>query len=162
MTQRHAVIDLANAAALRGPVLALDPQEGVCLLDRQRFPDLAPVGPWLIDLALRPWIRDALRGPGRGRAWGYVVYGERDLLAQRHHLRKFNRVRLPGRDAPVLFRYFDPVVLHRFLTSIFSAPQIASFCDGITALEVEAEGSGSIDVLRPAALIRQAAMPPPP
>ena len=93
---------------------------------------------------------------GLRRAWGYVLHGTRDLAGLRHHLRKFNRVRIAGRADHVLFRYFDPVVLHNCLTEIFDAAQIARFCDGIAAVEIEAGRTGRIEMLRPEALIQRA------
>jgi hypothetical protein len=157
MSRGHAVIDLANAVPLRSTLTRLASDAGISLFDPDRFSDLVPVGPWLVDLAARPDVGDALRTQGLRRAWGYVLHGSRDLAGLRHHLRKFNRVQIAGRNDQVLFRYFDPVVLHRCLTEIFDIRQIASFCEGIDAIEIEAGRTGSIEVLRPETLMQQAA-----
>jgi hypothetical protein len=48
-------------------------------------------------------------------------------------------------------------VLHRCLTEIFDTRQIARFCEGIDAIEIEAGRTGSIEVLRPETLMQRAA-----
>ena len=64
MSAVHAVIDLANAVPLRGELTRLGPDAGLCLFDPEHFPDLAPVGPWLVDLGVRPDLGEAFARAG--------------------------------------------------------------------------------------------------
>lgn len=123
---RFGLIDLASAVLLRSTVCALAPPAGDALLDRARFPDLLPVGPWIVDLGSAPTVFQTWKRAGRFRSWGVFVESEADLPTLRLHFRHFNIVFLEQERKNVFFRYFDPRVLPAFLDAA-TPEQYASF-----------------------------------
>jgi hypothetical protein len=77
---------------------------------------LAHVSPYLLALQQdRPdslWFAEA----GFGRSWGVFVTGPIGFDELRRHLRKFNIVYREN-GTPLVFRFYDPRVLRRFLPS---------------------------------------------
>lgn len=135
--KRFAVIDLAAASPVRARVSKLAPPEGAFLLDRTEFPDLIAYGPWLIDLDACQAVESAWIKAGKWKSWGFIIHSGLSLSALKLHFRKFNLVRLEGRSAPLLFRYFDPVVLLAFLMNVATAEQRNAFMAPIDLIELE-------------------------
>ena len=134
---RFAVFDLARAIPLRAPLGQMRPPHGDTLLDRERFPDLLPVGPWIVDLTRNPHITRKWQREGRWKAWGYVVHSSFTLETLRRHFRKFNLVELEGQKDSVFFRYYDPEVLIPFIRDIADLEQRKAFLGPLEAIDVE-------------------------
>lgn len=139
------VIDLASAVALRSKVVRLQPPQGCSLLDATTYLDVAPVGPWLIDLDAcaelrRIWIKEV-----RNRELGYSISTALDLGDLRRHLRKFALAEVEGHPKPVLFRYFDARIMRTFLLDVFSPKERQSFLGPMHSLEVRgADRTGTL------------------
>lgn len=111
-----AVVDLARAVELRAVVTLLLPPRGRSLLDESAFSDAVPVGPWLVDLEFCPDILSMWEQRKADSGWGYTFQSELNFDQLRRHFRKFALVEAEGREKPLFFRYFDPVVLQGFLS----------------------------------------------
>lgn len=108
----HAVLDGARDPAI-GALLASSPKPPVSLF-RDAAPELAAVGPWLVELVPgHEWTFELLES-SFGRAWGvFCESAVSDVLLQRH-LRGFLRVRSPDQKI-LFFRWYDPRILRLYL-----------------------------------------------
>ncbi|MEM1141381.1 MAG: DUF4123 domain-containing protein [Pseudomonadota bacterium] len=129
-----AVIDLARAVELRTPVTLLAPPLGRSLLEESAFADTVPVGPWLVDLDQCPEVRAVWQQRKPDSGWGYTFESELNFDQLRRHFRKFALVKIEGREHPVFFRYFDPLVLRAFLNDWGIAEQRSKFMAMISNL----------------------------
>lgn len=142
--------DLAAALPLRLPVSTLRQPDGEPLIDRDGFPELLAVGPWLVDLKRRPELSNIWQASGRWRNWGYTLRTEAELHELRFHLRKFNLIRIAGVASPVFFRNFDALVLRRFLLEVATDSQIDAFFGPIERISIEdPANSRVIDIVNP-------------
>lgn len=137
VSRLYGIIDLARAVELRSYLAYLKAPKAEPLLDRDGYPDLLAVGPWIVDLSMTPEVVEIWRERGRWKSWGYTVRSEECLMTLRRHLRKFNLVEIEGNDRPVFFRYFDPEVLLLMFMEVFTQQQIAEFKGNIDVISIE-------------------------
>lgn len=137
MTRTYGILDLAAAPELRLELADKRRPVAEPLFDRDAFPDLLMVGPWLVDLAMNPKVIELWKTRGRWRNWGYVVLSGHGLVELRLHLRKFNLATIPGQASPVLFRYFDPRVAYLFLSQVANQAQYDAFMAAMERVDIE-------------------------
>jgi hypothetical protein len=135
-----AVLDGASIPSLRTTLHQLQPSH-VCLYRGDLAPDIAEVAPYLVQLEPDTEFTDQLVVDGWGKHWGIFLRSTADLNAIRRHLRGLLIVNDP--DArPMLFRYYDPRVLQRFLPTC-SPEQIGAFFGPADSVLLENEdGTG--------------------
>ncbi len=95
------------------------------LYEGGRGDELAPFGPWLVQLPAGAAFLDELVRDGWGASWTVYLTCDLALPELRKHLRKFLIVKLAdGRQ--VYFRYYDPRVLRTYLPTC-TAAEVAEF-----------------------------------
>ena len=142
---RYAVIDLASAPDLARIVMGRLGHEAQPLFAPSLHVDILSVGPWLVQLGHVPDLEPAIEAQYSDRPWGYFVETTVDIVSLRRALRRYNYVKIPSHDAPVLFRYWDPRVMHAFL-SVATKEQFTVLFEFIDRLEGPA---GMFNVKRP-------------
>ncbi|HEY0457636.1 MAG TPA: DUF4123 domain-containing protein [Pyrinomonadaceae bacterium] len=109
-----AVLDGAGVAEL--PVRIYETQaRSVCLYRGEIAPDVAEVAPYLIELFpgddFTEWL---LNENAAGKSWGIFARSRYSMTEVRKHFRKFLTV-YDDAGNPMLFRFYDPRVLRKFL-----------------------------------------------
>ncbi|MFS0738570.1 DUF4123 domain-containing protein [Sphingomonas sp. 1P06PA] len=113
--QVYGILDCARSPGLYPLIRELDPLDAPCLFTGDIGEDMRRVSPFIFALAAAPKIADIWGAQGLGRSWGIFLTSPMGLDAVRRHIRHFLQVRLPDGVGPVLFRMWDPRVLHPFL-----------------------------------------------
>jgi hypothetical protein len=109
----HALVDPARDPAINAE-LATAGLRSFCLYGADLPQVLVAVAPHLVPLVEGARFGHAFASRGRGRAWGVLVASHAPAETLAEHLTGLTRARLPdGRE--VLFRYYDPRVLRRYL-----------------------------------------------
>jgi Domain of unknown function (DUF4123) len=114
-TAAYAVLDGAANPALLKFLYAKDAPEFACLYPGQLAPDLAACAPYLVRLSEDSVFTDWLVSNCWNAHWGIYALADCSLRVLRDHLRTLTRVYHPETHKPLLFRYYDPRVLNRFL-----------------------------------------------
>ncbi|XXT23154.1 DUF4123 domain-containing protein [Sorangium sp. So ce429] len=84
------------------------------LYEGERGEELAPFGPYLIELPSAAQVVESWLREDWGNSHGVFLTSKESFAAVRRHLRRFLRVQLEdGRE--VYFRFYDPRVLRLFL-----------------------------------------------
>lgn len=134
-----AVLDGASIPQLRTTLHQLEPPH-VCLYRGELDPDIAQVAPYLVELEPDSEFTNQLVVDGWGKHWGVFIRSTADLNAVRRHLRGLLIVN--DADArPMLFRYYDPRVLQRFLPTC-DPEQISAFFGPVDSVLLE-NGDGT-------------------
>ncbi len=108
-----AVLDGASVSGLLDKFHALKP-EHVCLYRGELQPDMAEVAPYLVRLERGSAFTDWVLRQGWGGHWGIFALAQAELPVLRNHFRKFLVVH-DSSGKPLLFRYYDPRVLRKYL-----------------------------------------------
>jgi hypothetical protein len=108
-----AVLDGASIPELRSTLHQLQPPHA-CLYRGDLEPDIAQVAPYVVELDPDSDFTDQLVLDGWGKHWGIFLRSTADLNSVRRHLRGLLIVNDPDAK-PMLFRYYDPRVLRKFL-----------------------------------------------
>ena len=113
-TRAFAVLDGASVPDLPMKIYQMQPHS-VCLYRGELEPDLAEVAPYLVELFPGTTFTDWLLSEGtQGDHWGIFARSPFSLTELRKHFRKFLTV-YDDAGKPLLFRYYDPRVLVKFL-----------------------------------------------
>lgn len=130
-----AVLDGASIDDLPAKLYAMQPRS-VCLYRGEIEPDIAEVAPYLVELfegdRFTEWLLDENAG---GRHFGIFARSPHSLTEMRKHFRKF----LTAYDEagnPLLFRYYDPRVLRKFLPTC-DAECLARMFTGVNSFLTE-------------------------
>lgn len=154
---RRALADAKQAAALASSsrrYLLTDPARdpriasqlaapggrAVCLYGVDLPAELVAVSPHLVRLSTHERLGELLATQGRGLAWGLLLASAAPLDTVAEHLATLNRVTLPD-GRVVLFRYYDPRVLRRFLPTC-NADELARVFGPIDAFLIEQADGG--------------------
>jgi hypothetical protein len=113
-TRAFAVLDGASVPDLPLKIYEMQPH-AACLYRGELEPDLAEVAPYLVELFPGTTFTEWLLSEGlRGDHWGIFARSPFSLVELRKHFRKFLTV-YDDAGNPLLFRYYDPRVLVKFL-----------------------------------------------
>lgn len=108
------ILDGASVPDLPMKIYEMQPHV-VCLYRGELEPDLAEVAPYLVELfpgtTFTDWL---LTESTKGEHWGIFARSPFSLVELRKHFRKFLTV-YDDAGKPLLFRYYDPRVLVKFL-----------------------------------------------
>lgn len=108
----YAVVD---AAALTNDFFTLLQQENApnsCLFFGSLDAEIRRVAPYLVQVtpAMKTWLDQQVQ-----KSWGYYLLSNANLITLRTHLRHYLYVMLPTKTESVLFRFYDPRVIWKFL-----------------------------------------------
>jgi hypothetical protein len=113
-----------------------------CLMAGDLAPDMMYVAPYLVYLsgedALSTWVFE--NAPGKN--WGVYLHTRSSITEMRRHLGALLTVYSEDGD-PMLFRYYDPRVLRRFLPTC-NAGELMTFFGKVEAFFADSEGPGLI------------------
>ena len=135
-TNVFAILDGASIPELRTTLHQLQPPH-VCLYRGELEPDIAQVAPYLVELEPDSDFTDQVVLDGWGKHWGIFLRSTADLNAVRRHLRGLLIVNDPE-ARPMLFRYYDPRVLRKFLPTC-DDEQLAAFFGPIDSYLLESD-----------------------
>lgn len=137
-----ALLDGAGIPALLDKLYGTADLEFECLYSGELEPDVAEVAPYIVRLEagteFAAWV---LAGWGERRGIFVHVAEDVDLPVLRRHFRKLNMVYGPD-ASPLLFRFYDPRVMSRFLPSC-DAVQLKDMFGPVSRYVVELEGVGA-------------------
>jgi hypothetical protein len=116
--QEHlfAVVDAARSGRVLG-LLQQSAEEYHSLYEGPQGNALADVAPYLVRLPRGSSLLRVLIAEGWGEHWGIYLTCASPLRELRRHLRKFLMIRLEGEKSHFYFRFYDPRVLHGFLST---------------------------------------------
>lgn len=109
----YAILDGASVPELQQRLYEMQPPQ-VCLYRGELDADLAEVAPYLVQLNCGTRFTSWLLSECWGRHWGVFVQSPFSLVEMRKHFRKFLTVHDEAGN-PLVFRYYDPRVLTKFL-----------------------------------------------
>jgi hypothetical protein len=106
-----------------------------CLFKGDLEPDMLYVAPFVVHLPADGKITDWVFGEGFGKHWGIFVQSRRSMNEMRRHFRSL--VSVYDEDArSLIFRYYDPRVLHKFLPTC-DGDQLIKFFGDVDAFFAE-------------------------
>ena len=108
------VLDGASVPELRMRLYEMRPPN-YCLFRGELKPDMAEVAPYVIQLTPNtPFTDWALAGENFGKHWGVFVHSMHSIKEMRRHFRGLVTVYNENGN-PMIFRFYDPRVLRKFL-----------------------------------------------
>ena len=109
----YAVLDCARDPLIYD-LIVRSYREKSCLFAGKLDPELERAAPYLLELQPGDSVTDEILLRGWTEAWGILIRSETSFQSLRRHLRTLLRVRTEdGRF--LLFRFYDPRVLHAYL-----------------------------------------------
>lgn len=122
----YAILDGASVPDLPMHLFEMQPPN-VCLYRGDLNTDLAEVAPYLVHLIPGTRFTNWLLAECWGKHWGIFAQSAYPLIELRKHFRKFLTVHNEEGN-PMLFRYYDPRVLPKFLPTC-KAEELSLFFD---------------------------------
>lgn len=112
-TRVYAVLDGASVPDLPTRLYEMQPPR-YCLFTGNLEPDMTEVAPYLVRLYPQTPFTDWLLKEFWGKHWGIFVHSRRSLKEMRKHFRSLITV-YDEKGDPMIFRFYDPRVLRRYL-----------------------------------------------
>ena len=112
-TRIYAILDGASVPDLPMKLYEMQPPR-YCLFTGDLEPDMAEVAPYLVRLYPRAPFTDWVLKEFWGKHWGIFAHSRKPLKEMRKHFRSLVTV-YDEKGNPMLFRFYDPRVLRRFL-----------------------------------------------
>lgn len=109
----YVILDGASIPDLRVKLFEMRP-EHICLYRGELEPDMAEVAPYLVRMVQGTEFSNWILTEGWGKHWGIFAQSRYSLAEVRKHFRSFLTVH-DETGKPMLFRFYDPRVLHKFL-----------------------------------------------
>lgn len=110
----YAVLDAACDERIL-QLLREAPDQTQSLYEGVKGDAMAEVAPYLVKLAHRGWLLEALIQEGWGQNWGIYFDSLCPFKEMRRHFRRFLRVQEEDSEEFLYFRFYDPRVLRVFL-----------------------------------------------
>ncbi len=112
------VFAILDGASVKGLRMAMWEHNVVswCLFAGELEPDMAEVAPYLIQLEKGAGFTQWILQEGWGNHWGVFVVSRENIRTLRGHFRSLVKVR-DEEGAPMIFRFYDPRVLRKFLAT---------------------------------------------
>ena len=140
-TRSYAVLDGASVPDLPMKLFEMNPPR-YCLLTGELEPDMAEVAPYLVRLYPRtPFTEWVLKECWR-KHWGIFAHSRKTLNEMRKHFRSLVTV-YDEKGNPMMFRFYDPRVLPRFLPTCKPAELKILFGD-VESFFAESEEDGKL------------------
>lgn len=113
-TRVFAVLDGASIPDLRNKLYEMRPPH-YCLFRGELEPDMAEVAPYVINLAPGATFTDwVLNEANFGNHWGIFAHSRHSIKEMRRHCRALVTA-YTEQGNPMIFRFYDPRVLRKFL-----------------------------------------------
>jgi hypothetical protein len=144
----YALLDACDEPAVPNRCQQMTEARAVSLYRGSAAVEFAHVAPYLAHLNSDDidWILSKLWSA----PWGYFVIARSDLATLRTHFRHYLRVKLPD-NTKVLFRFYDPRVVHTYLNASDHATT-RQFFGPVRALGLAQAGTpDSVQLITPAA-----------
>ena len=138
----YAILDGASVPDLPMRLFEMCPPN-VCLYRGDLDADLAEVAPYLVHLVPGTRFTNWLLSESWGKHWGIFVQSVYPLVEVRKHFRKFLTVH-DQEGNPMLFRYYDPRVLPKFLPTCQLEELDVIFGDKVRAYFAESDDAGEL------------------
>ena len=113
VTRIYAVLDGASVPDLPLKLFEMKPPR-YCLFPGDLEPDEAEVAPYLVRLYPNMPFTNWFLKEFWGKHWGIIVHSRKPLQEMRGHFRSLVNV-YDEKGDPMIFRYYDPRVLRRYL-----------------------------------------------
>ena len=123
-TRLFCVLDGASVPDLPIKLYEMAPANH-CLFTGDLEPELEYAAPYLVHLAPDGAFTDWVLAASPGNHWGVFIHSGISMLEMRKHFRGLINV-VDEKGDPLLFRYYDPRVLHKFLPTC-TANELATF-----------------------------------
>jgi hypothetical protein len=138
----YAILDGASVPDLPMRLFEMQPPN-VCLYRGDLDADLAEVAPYLVHLIPGTRFANWVLSECWGKHWGIFVQSPYPLIELRKHFRKFLTVH-DQEGNPMLFRYYDPRVLPKFLPTCKEEELSLIFDDKVRAFFAESDDAGEL------------------
>lgn len=142
-TYVYAILDGASIPDLLERLCEMRPPH-VCLYRGELDADLAEVAPYLVNIAPNTQFTNWLLRECWGRHWGVFAHTHLSMVEARKHFRKFLTVHDEAGN-PLLFRYYDPRVLRKFLPTC-EGEELEQLFGGVASFF--AESADAADLVR--------------
>ncbi len=109
----YAVLDGASVSDLRMKLYEMRPPH-YCLFRGELEPDMAEVAPYVVQLIPNTAFTDWVLSEGYGKHYGIFAHCRHSIKEMRRHFRSLVKVYNEKGD-PLIFRFYDPRVLRKFL-----------------------------------------------
>jgi len=113
VTRSYAVLDGASVPDLPTKLYEMRPPH-FCLFTGDLEPDMEHAAPYLVRLLPRTPLNEWLLQECWGNHWGIFVHSRGSLIEMRKHFRALVNV-YDETGNPMIFRFYDPRVLRRYL-----------------------------------------------
>lgn len=137
----YAILDGASVPELPMRLFEMRPPH-VCLYRGDLDADLAEVAPYLVHLVPGTKFTNWILAEAWGKHWGIFVHSPFPLVELRKHFRKFLTVHNEEGN-PMLFRYYDPRVLPKFLPTC-QKDEVDLMFDKVQAYFAESDDAGEL------------------
>ncbi len=140
-TRVYAVLDGASVPDLRMKFFESNPPR-YCLLKGDLEPDMEEVAPYLVRLYPGTPFTDWVLQECWGKHWGIFAHSIQPLKEMRKHFRSLVTV-FDEKGDPMMFRFYDPRVLPRFLATCKPAELKILFGE-VETFYAESESDGNL------------------
>lgn len=141
VTRVYAVLDGASTPDLPMRLYEMQPPH-FCLFTGDLEPDMLEVAPYLVRLLPRTPFTDWILRDGWGKHWGIFLHSLAPIEEMRTHFRSLVTV-YDETGTPMLFRYYDPRVLGRFLQTC-QPDELKTFFGSVEAYFAETKDAADL------------------
>jgi len=132
----YAVLDGASIDGLRMRLYEMRPPQ-YCIFRGELEPDVAENAPYLVGLIQGTPFTDWLLAEKKGNHYGVFAQSRQSMIEMRRHFRDL--ITAYNEDGnPMIFRYYDPRVMHQFLPTC-NAGELKSFFGAVNTFIAETE-----------------------
>lgn len=110
-----------------------------CLFTGELEPDMAEVAPYLVRLYPRTPFTNWLLDNCWGKHWGIFAHSRKTLKEMRKHFRALVNV-YDEKGNPMMFRYYDPRVIEKFLPTC-NSNELDMFFGGVKTFFAESKNA---------------------
>lgn len=114
----YVVLDGASVPDLPMKLFEMHPPN-YCLFRGELEPDMAEVAPYVVQLIPNTYFTDWVLSECYGKHWGIFAHSLHSIKEMRRHFRSLVQVYNEKGD-PLIFRFYDPRVLRKFLPTCTS------------------------------------------
>ncbi|MGC2236675.1 MAG: DUF4123 domain-containing protein [Pyrinomonadaceae bacterium] len=144
-TRVFAVLDGASVPDLPMRLYEMRPPH-YCLLRGELAPDMAEVAPYVINLIPDTPFADWVLSESFGKHWGIFAHCRHSIKEMRRHCRAL--VTVYNEDGnPMLFRFYDPRVLRKFLPTC-NAGELKTFFGKVETFFAETEDGQNLSAFQ--------------
>jgi hypothetical protein len=144
-TKLYCVLDGASVPELPARLYEMRPPH-YCLFRGELAPDMAHVAPYVINLLPDAPFTDWVLSESFGKHWGIFAHCRYSIKEMRRHCRALVTV-YTEKGEPLLFRYYDPRVLRKFLPTC-NAGELKMFFGKVETFFTETEDGQNLSAFQ--------------